>query len=376
MVNPIANHWLLFVLLCAAPPSPFAQEVGEAVRIQDPVAEDIYAAGGTVDVLARVDGDVVVAGGRVVVGESVTGDVMAAGGSVSVLADIGDDARLAGGDVSLGGSVGDDAIAAGGNVTLTPNGSVTGRAWFSGGRIDVAGAVGRELKAAGGRIVISGRVRGDVELRGGSIAILDGAIIDGDLVYSSPREAEIASGAKIRGTVRHEPVERPVMRIVAALAGAGVVVLLGLVVTGGAMFLTFPRFIATAVTTIRAEPWKCLGLGLAVFAATPVVIGVLFVTVIGWLAALVIGALYLILLLVGFLTAAFFVGDLGWRRLKRSEMSRAGRLWTFVVALIATMLLGLVPLVGALLLFVLLLLGTGALKLGLYRVYVGRAARY
>jgi cytoskeletal protein CcmA (bactofilin family) len=374
MVNPISRHWLVFVLLYTVLSPLFAQEVGEAVLIRDPMADDVYAAGGTVDVLAPVEGDVVVAGGRVFVGESVTGDVMAVGGEVSVGAVIGDDARLAGGDIRLSGSVGDDAMAAGGNVTLTPSGSVRGRAWFSGGRIDVAGAIGRDLKAAGGRILLSGRVRGDVELRGGTIRILDGAIIDGDLVYRSPREAEIASGAEIRGTVRYEPVERPVMGLVAAVVGVGIVFLLGLMVTGSAMFLMFPRFIAAAVTTLRAEPWKCLGLGLAVFAATPVVIGMLFVTVIGWLPALVIGALYPILLLAGFLTAAFYVGDLGWRRLKRGEASTAGRLWSFVVAMILMTLIGLVPLLGALLLFVLMLLGTGGLKLGLYRNYMTRSA--
>jgi hypothetical protein len=373
MANPILNRCLLFVLLCA-PLSPLpAQEAGEAVRIEGALAEDIYAAGGTVDVLATVEGDVVVAGGRVTVGERVSGDVMAAGGAVSVHARVGDDVRLAGGDVRISGSVGDDAIAAGGNVALTPEGSVNGRAWFSGGCVDVAGTVGRELKAAGGRIVLSGRVNGDVELTGGSIRILDSAIIDGDLVYRSPREADIARGAQIRGSVNYEPVERPIATLVATIVGVGIVVLLSPIVTGIALFLLFPHFIANAVMTIRAEPWKSLGLGLAVFAAAPVVVSVLFVTVIGWLPAIVIGALYLILLLAGFLTGAFFVGDLAWRPRGHGEVSRAGRLWSFVVALIVIMLLGLVPLLGALLVFALMLLGVGVLLLGLYRAYVGQS---
>jgi cytoskeletal protein CcmA (bactofilin family) len=324
-----------------------------------------------VDVLATVEGDVVVAGGRIMVGERIRGDVMAAGGSVSVRADIGDDVRLAGGDVMLSGAVGDDAIAAGGNVTLAPDGRVNGRAWFSGGRIDVAGTIGRELKAAGGRIVLSGRVKGDVILRGRAISILDGAIIDGNLVYRSPREAEIASGAQIHGTISHEPVERHLGAIVAAVAGVGIVVLLSLIVTGSVLFLMFPRSIETALTAIRAEPWKCLGLGLAVFAATPVVVSVLFMTVIGWLPAIVISALYLLLVLAGFLTGVFYVGSLGLGWLGRDAVSRAWRLWSFVAALIVLTLLGLVPLLGALLLFVLILLGEGALMLGMYRAYVG-----
>lgn len=368
-VHALTRRCLLFVLLCAAFSPLLAQEAGEAVRIQGALAQDVYAAGGTVDVLATVEGDVVVAGGRVSVSERVSGDVIAAGGTLSVRADVGDDVRAAGGDVTLSGSVGDDAIAAGGNVTLTPDATVNGRAWFSGGRVDVAGAVGGELKAAGGQIVLSGRVKGNALLRGRTIRILDSAIIDGDLVYHSPREAEIASGAQIRGTITHEPVEQTVGAVVAAVGGGVILMLLSLIVTGGALFLMFPRVIETALTTVRAEPWKSLALGLAVFAATPVVISVLFVTVIGWLPALVIGALYLILLLVGFLTGVFYAGNLGLGRRGPGEVTRARRLWSFVVALIVVTLLGLVPVIGQLVLLALMLLGVGALTLGMNRAY-------
>jgi len=371
MANPITKCCLLFVLLCGVLSPLLAQEAGETVRIQGMIAEDVYAAGGTVDVLATVEGDVVAAGGRVTVGERVSGDVMAAGGAVRVRASVGDDVRLVGGDIMLSGVVADDAIAAGGNVMLTSDGSVNGRAWFSGGRIDVAGSVGKELKAAGGRVVLSGRVNGDVEITASEISILDSAIIDGDLLYRSPREAEIASGAQIRGTISYEPVEQPVEAVVTAVAGVGIVVFLSLIVTGSALFLMFPRFIGTAVTTARAEPWKCLGLGLAVFAATPVVISVLFITIIGWLPAIIIAALYPILLLAGFLTGTFHVGNLGLGLLGGGEATRARRLWSFVVALIVLMLLGLVPLLGALLLFLIMLLGVGVQMLGMYRAYVG-----
>jgi cytoskeletal protein CcmA (bactofilin family) len=373
MASSIAKPCLLFLLLCSVLPALLAQEAGEAVRIEGPIAEDVYAAGGTVDVLATVEGDVVAAGGRVTVEERVSGDVMAAGGAVSVHASVGDDVRLAGGDVRLSGSVGDDAIAAGGNVTLTPSGSVNGRAWLSGGRVDVAGAVGKELKATGGEIVLSGRTDGDVELSGRAIHIKDSAIINGDLVYRSPREADIASGAHIEGAIHHEPVESPTAAIVATIAGVGILVLLSLTVTGIAFFLLFPGLIANAVTTIGAEPWKCLGLGLAVFAATPLVISALFLTVIGWLPAIVIGALYLILLLAGFLTGVFYTGNLGWKLLRRGEVSRSARLWSFVAALILVSVLGLVPLLGTLLLLAVMLLGAGALKLGLYRTYLGQS---
>ena len=363
---------LLFVLLWAALLPSLAQQSGEMVRIHGAIAEDVYAAGGTVDVLASVEGDVVVAGGHVTVRDRVSGDVMAAGGVVTVSADISDDVRLAGGDVTLNGAVGDDAIVAGGNVTLTIDSKVGGRAWLSGGRIDVAGVIGKELRAAGGRIVLSGQVNGNVELAGRDISILDGATINGNLVYRSPQEAEIANGAQIRGSIDYESVEQPVVAVGAAVAAIAIVALLSLTVTGIALYLLFPNSMNTSIVTIRSEFWKCLGLGLAIFAATPVVISVLFMTVIGWLPAVVIGPLYVILLLAGFLTAIFYVGDFGLGLLDRGGPSKVGRLCSFVLALILVAVLGFVPVVGTLLLFVLMLLGVGVLELCLYRAYVAQ----
>ena len=348
-----------------------AQQAGETVRIHGAIAEDVYAAGATVDIGASVEGDVVVAGGRVTVRERVNGDVMAAGGALTISAEVSDDVRLAGGDVILSGTVGDDAIATGGNITLTPDSTIGGRAWLSGGRIDVAGSIGKELKAAGGRIVISGRVDGDVDLAGRHISILDGATIDGNLTYRSPLEAEIANGARIRGSIEHKPVEEPVMAIGTAILAIGILVLLGLVVTGIALYLLFPHSINTSIATNRSEFWKCLGLGLATFAATPVVISVLFASVIGWLSAIIILPLYLILLLAGFLVAMFYVGDLGLGLRGHTVPTRGMRIWSFVIALVVVTVLGVVPVFGTLLLFVLMLLGTGGVVLGIFRAYGG-----
>lgn len=359
---------LLISVFAAAP--LHAQETGEAVRVQGNVTEDVYAAGGTVDVQAKAAGDVVVAGGRVAVSDSVGGDLMAAGGSVDVSAHVADDARVVGGDVTLNGTVGDDALIAGGNVTLAPNTTVGGRGWFAGGRIDMAGTVGKELKASGGRIVISGTVHGDVELVGDSISILDGAVIDGNLNYRSSKKAQIADGAQIGGGIHFERIERPEMHIAAVAAGVGIVVLLSLFVTGVVLYLMFSRFVRTALTTLRSEFWKCLGIGLALFAATPLVISALFMTVIGGLPALVVGALYLLLLLAGFLMGIFYVGQLSFGLSRRSDVSHTKRLLAFAAALVVVTLLGLVPLLGSLLLLVLLLLGMGALMVEMYRAYV------
>ena len=346
------SRYLLLALLLVAMAPLHAQQTGETVRLQGNITEDTYAAGGTVDALANVDGDLVIAGGRVSVSDQISDDVLAAGGTVTLRANIGDDVRAVGGDISVSGEVGDDAIMAGGNITISPDARIHGRAWLGGGHIDVSGVIDKELRAGGGDITISGTVNGDVMLVGDSISITDSAVINGNLTYKSPQEAKIAKSAQIRGKVSYEPIERHAAKatMVATIAGFGIITLLTLFVTGGAIYLILPRFIRTSLTTIRTEPWKCLGLGLAVFAATPVVIGILFTTVIGWLPAL--------------------VGDVIFGLHKRDQITHTRQLSSFAVALIIVVILGLIPLLGTLLLFILMLLGVGALALGVYRIYI------
>ena len=63
MAHSIMNRCFLCVLLCGALSPLVAQETGEAVRIQGIITDDVYAAGGTVDILAAVEGDAVLAAG-------------------------------------------------------------------------------------------------------------------------------------------------------------------------------------------------------------------------------------------------------------------------------------------------------------------------
>ena len=139
-----------------------AQEAGDNILKQGQIAQDLYLAGGTIDMLADVDGDVIAAGGQINIDQSVTGDVMVAGGNVSIRARVGDDVRAAGGNITVSGPVGDEAIIAGGNVLISPTATIGGRALLGGanvrvdfprllrlwknGRLDLEGMITRRMK--------------------------------------------------------------------------------------------------------------------------------------------------------------------------------------------------------------------------------------
>lgn len=367
---------VLFGLLLALDVAPVtAQEAGKTVVKRGVISEDLYVAGGRVDILAEVAGDVIAAGGRVTIGQVVTGDVIVIGGDVAVTGQVLDDVRAAGGIVTINGKISGDVIAAGGSVSVTPETTVGGKAWLAGVDVEVRGTIHRWLRAAAKTIRISGQIEGDVKLVAQEIEVLPTARIEGNFTYTSPREAKIDPAAQIRGAVTHRRAEFPedVARTAAAMVWIGRILLFpGLMAAGIVLFLLFPGFTVSAARTIKSNPWKSLAAGFALLVSTPVAGVLLCITILGIPLGLAVFALYFVSLLVGFLTAAFFLGDLGTRLFRRGpELSKGWRVLSLVVALIVLGLARLIPVVGIMILFLALLFGLGASSVHGYRAYAG-----
>lgn len=369
----LRRHAFLILSLLFLPIGVAAQEAADTIVKQGRITEDLYLAGGTIDMLADVDGDVIAAGGQINIDQSVSGDILVAGGNISIRAQVGDDVRAMGGNITVSGAVGDEAVIAGGNVLISPTATVGGRALLGGGNVRVEGKVGKGVKAAGNRVVIDGDVTGDVELFAETVEVGPRAMIRGNLIYHSREEAKIASDAKITGAVTRERFgvegktrERSrVFRPIAKLA-----LYVTLMVTGIVLYLLFPATSVGAARTLNNSPWKSLGLGFAILAATPLVVVLLCVSFVGvWLALLML-ALYLMSLLLGFLTGIVNVGEWGLRFIDRAQTATKGwRVLSIVAALLALWLVRFVPILGGLVVFAIFVLGLGALTLYLWRRY-------
>ncbi len=341
-----------------------ASDVGDTVTRRDQIDDDYYAAGGVVDIDADVAGDVIVAGGELTIGHRIEGDVIAAGGSVKIRGEIKDDTRISGGDLNIDASIGDDLAATGGFITLSPATIVGGDAWLAGGEVHMAGTIAGNLKISGGNIRLSGTVRGDVELEGGEIQILDSARIDGNLNYKSPRPAATDIKAQITGQVTHETV-----RWDYADSGFGLVFTITLVVASILFYLLFPHYTLASVKRIGSDPWTSLGLGFIFVVVTPMLAVIMMLIVLGLWVGLSLLALYCVALLSGFLIACFFLGERGAKLFKQDIAARGRRLIAVIVAIFVLGLVQMIPLIGGMVLFLLLLFGLGAGLIQLRYVY-------
>lgn len=357
--------WLL-LLLTSGIGSALADDEAHAS-----FGDDRFAAGEYIRLSQDVAGDAFIAAGRSYLEGRVGGDAVITGGEVEVRGSVGDDLYAAGGEVRIEATVDGNTRAAGANVRVTRGANLRGSASLAGGRVEVAGQVGRSLQAFGEHIDINGRIAGDVQLTGEDIRIGPDAWIGGRVTYRSRNEMQVDPRARIEGGIERRP-----RRIKEWGRGLGevawgfgrVLFFLGVLVLGALFVLAAPEFSRQAPATIRSDMLASLGLGLAMVVAVPFAAVLMMVTIIGIPVGLSVLAGYALLLMLGYLVGALFLGDLALMRAGESRAaSRGWRIVFLLLALVVLALLRRVPAVGGLAVLLVFLAGVGALTLRTWR---------
>jgi hypothetical protein len=343
----------------------------EGSDVSRTVGSDYFGAGGVLDLIDPVGGDAFLAGGHIKTASEVKGDLVAAGGEVSIGGAVGDDLYVAGGSVQVDAIVAGNARVAGAEIGLGQATVVNGAATLSGGRIRYEGSTRGRLQASGGSVLIDGSADGDVEVHAEDLEVGPQTRIGGRLIVHGTRSPTVPEDARIAGGVEfHEAdlgrhfgesdVARDV-RSVARVVGS-VLWVVGLFVAGTLFTLAFPGYTARAADRIGREPLRGLALGFVLLTCLPVLAVLLVVTIVGIPLAVIVGVLYVLLLLLGWLTAALFIARKGLTLARGEKPVTAG--WRTVALLLGVLALwglGQVPVLGGWVTFVALLLGIGAL---------------
>jgi len=306
-------------------------------------------------------------GGTVVVeqGQTVNEDLTASGGTVIIRGTVNGDLQAFAGNVVITGTVDGDVNAFSGNVRIA--GRVTNDVQAFGGNVfvDPGADIGGDLAAAGGVVQLDGAVGGDTRVGASEFSIGPNADLAGDVEWNA-QSHQFDEGAQIGGTVRQvqEPVQGPVPVVpripgwVSAFYGFLVNLVFGLIVLA-----LVPEFSREVGGTFRDQPLSSGGVGLLALVGVPVVLAIIAITIIGIPLALLGGLLYAIALWLGYVYGAYALG--AWL-LTFGERERS-RWLALVLGLLVVTVVGLVPVVGGFVVFVVFLLGLGALSIGFWR---------
>jgi cytoskeletal protein CcmA (bactofilin family) len=337
---------------------------GDVVTLgpEETVEGRVVLAGQRVTLAGKVHGDAVAAGRHVVIRGTVSGDLYVAGEDVEILGVVEGNVHAAGGTVRIESRVGRSAWLAGRQVTLTPEATVAEDLAGGAEQLRIEGTVGRDVDVGGRELYVSGSVGRHLA------AWTEGGLVDrtarigGDLHGRVPRDGalRIAEGAAIAGprdvTVHPEMAAEHhegragwnVFRGFFGLLAALLVALLAL------------RFAPRAIPASphdAAEVGRWMGVGFVLLVTVPAACFFVALTLFGIPLALMTFSAYLAACYLASIAVAVLLG----RRILRPGAGAGRFLGATALGWLVLFVVGLVPVLGAAVRFLALLVGLGAL---------------
>lgn len=306
--------------------------------------------GDNATISGTVDGDIYIGGGFVTVDGTINGDLFVGGGVVTVKGTVSDDVRVVGGMVNIDGRVGKNVTALGGTVAIGSDGTIGQSLLAVGGNVVVLGNINQGAAIYGDEVVLAGRIGEQVQVTATKISVEKTAILEGGLDYTSEKDAEIADGAAITGTVNKNlppqivPTPQPILGGLGRLAlKFQLLSFLSLLLIGLLLVRFAPRQTSAVAKLIGEQPWRSLGFGFLTVILTPIAMLLLAVTIVGLPLAILAGLAYAIAICLSSLFGGLFVGQkvFDWFNLKDNPYAM------MAVGLLVLHLIFAVPVIGA-----------------------------
>ncbi len=346
--------FVIMMMLTAAPVSAFDARSGDTVTVgsREVVDDDLYVGAATVIIDGTVNGDLWATGYTITVNGAVNGSVMAAAYMINIGGDIGHAVRVAGQTIDITGNVDGDLMVFAAAVNVASTATVKGDLLVGAENVRIDGLIEGDIKGGASEVTIGNGVKGNVELEVDSLTILSTANIEGDLTYTSEKEADIQAGAQISGATTHNlppPVEAE-PAIPAPLAPffgilGKVIGFLMALVTGLVIILIAPRRLTAIAESIRTRPGASAAWGALVLFVTPIAAILVCLTIVGIPLGLIALALWGIGLYLAQIPVGLLIGLLIIRRFR--GMQRKGiMIGALALGLAILALLGLIPYLG------------------------------
>lgn len=326
------------------------------------IDHSVYIGGRDVVVAGTVHGDVYCGGQQVEISGFVEGDVICGAQNVKISGRVDGDVRVGGQFVDVSGEVTGSLTAGGQVVTIGSTGKIGKDATVGAADLKVNGIIGRDLVGGASTFSLTSKVVRDVTL-GTETTTISGGEIGGSLTYYSDKDVVINNG-KVTGEVtKKQPAENKhkVEFSAADYTRGAIMAFVSAVVLGLGIMLLTPKTLGTVSDRIKKSTFVSLGVGLLALILTPMLCVLLAITVVGALLAFVIFLLWLVALISAMTFGSYTLGTVITNKLQIKEMWRGAT--SLLLGLLAVSLVALIPFVGGLVVFIVMLFGLGGTTL-------------
>ncbi len=338
---------LLLVSAVTAQAAEFIAPDGHSGTVDVAASEshkNLHVAGGIVHLNGPITGDLIAAGGIVKISGNVEKGLIVAGGRISVDAAVGGNVHAAGGNLFFNQAIGGDLVTGGGRLELSDKASVSG-----------------DLVVGGGDVIINGKITGNVTITAKTLTFGPTSQVTGTVKYKGPEPAVVKEGAKV-GVINYTQVSKGAVHkggFFGLLIIGSLFKLLMLLAAGAVLAWLVPRKITEVTREALNRPWPSLGIGVLVLILSPVLAGLLMITVLGLYLGMMVFLVYGLMIIISTVLAMFYTGNLVWGWYKKdAEPSHWRDLW---VGALVTLVLSLIPFVGWIAVAVLWLITLGSL---------------
>ncbi|MBU2219671.1 polymer-forming cytoskeletal protein [Patescibacteria group bacterium] len=314
----LTTCFILLLLPFAA--SAYRIKTDDSVYVpKDEVIEgNLYAAGANLTIEGKVTGDVICAGQSININGNVEGDVICAGQSININGNVGGSLRLAGNSINLNGRVARNGIIIGATIVTAASSSVGWDLLILGNSFELMGDVGRDLYGSAAKVNVAGQIGKNIDINFGSknnndkpLTIAGTAKIDGQVKYKSDKDADIDSGAVIKGEVIHNfpTVIAKKSNFTSLPWWWGKLISLFSALVIGLVLISFWREKIMKITDLMlTKIGSSLGWGILALLLTPIIAIILLITIIGMPLAFILLALWLIALYTSKILVGILVG--------------------------------------------------------------------
>jgi len=329
--------------------------------------ETVFLAGTDITIDSDINGDLVCAGQNITINSKITGDVLCAGQNLEINGTVDGNVRSIGQQIDINGNITKNLSTASQNLQLNKSANVKGDIFYGAQNIDLQGIMGRDLAGGSESILISGSLLRNAKIATQKITVADSAKLSGDLEYYIEKTGTSAINEKsVKGKVtRHEvvlqekeQVKRDIQKVTPALMiFKAVFSILSSVLVAFLLLYFIPIRVIKVSEIIKTHPVKSALLGFAVLVTGPIAMIISCLTVVGISLAAVVALFYVLSLILAGSFVAVRVGEMlaeNYPSLKKS---------VYLSTFLACLLLGLlvhIPVLGAIIGFLVFLIGLGA----------------
>lgn len=367
---------LLYVVAICTPSIVSAYElriepdisIGEDYIISD---ENLYLAGAKTWFDATYENDVVSASLDQTIKGTIFGDVTLLGNDISLEGEMFDDVRIIANTVYISGITNKDLVIVANNIVITDSAIINGDSLILANNVNIQGQTLGEVQITANKINVSGEMIGPTTLTGQKITFASGAKIVSELSYFSPQRAVIESNTEIQNPLNFNQIESIKQNDVVKRLFFGFVSFWSIIKLIATLFVIFILtqlfriFSQRVVHIVYEKKFMVLLNGVLALFAIPILITVLFASLVLIPVSVIIGLIFAIMLILLPAMSSIIVGQL----FQKYILKKSKAIIDFNVsalALIALTFVGFIPYLGSVLVYLFYIVSLGAMTQYIY----------